>query len=112
MEMAEDELNNECICWVSALLRIDGPTGRLLLHMDNLTLHELTRKRQFAADLFDMEVPFAVPLRIAEELGLPVENHAIAPGRYPILDDGEFTTLSLRLLKRKIVSFPGLRVAA
>ncbi len=97
---------------VPAYLRMDVPTGRLLLHVDDRAITPAIRKLHFPPPGFTVLRPYFLPTRIGDQLGLPEPDYRIATGTYPVLDDGTFTTLSLRLVSAGARTRSRLRTAA
>jgi hypothetical protein len=97
-----------CNYCIMGYLRIDIPTGRLLLHFPISWINEHLRQRFFNNQLFRMDDDFVVPKSIAKGLGFTKEAVKIERGTYPILDDEQFLTLSLRtsVTATKMADFP------
>ncbi len=89
---------------VPAYLRLDAPTGRLLLHFEDRAITPEVRRRHFPPGGFTLLHPYRLPPRLAEHLHLECRHYQLGAGTYPLLDDGTFTTLSLRLTLRDRIS--------
>ena len=101
-----------CATVLPAYLRLDRPTGRLLLHFDTDAITEAVRQQHFPADRFRVPASYRLPSWVVRGLELPAGVYRIVPGEYPALGDGEFTTLSVRITTAVTVRIPGLGVAA
>ena len=99
-----------CATVLAAYLRLDRPTGRLLLHFDTTAITEGVRQQHFPADRFRVPASYRLPSWVVRGLELPAAVYRIVPGEYPALGDGEFTTLSVGLTTA--VGVRALRVAA
>ena len=99
-------LRGACTQVVTAYLRVDVPTGRLLLHVLSEGLDPEVRRRHFPQTGFTVREAYTLPEWVREALGLAPGRYRIAPGRYPTLEDGTFHTLSLRLTQREAVCRP------
>ncbi|MBB4078464.1 hypothetical protein GGR28_001077 [Lewinella aquimaris] len=82
---------------VRGYLRIDPPTGRLLIHFTNESLGEEIRQKHFPPAGFSLGHEVQLPNWLVAALRLPAGRHRIEAGSYPTLDDGTFTTLSVRI---------------
>jgi hypothetical protein len=92
------EINNtRCGNCLSAYLRQDLPTGRLLLHFISSSVDQKTYERFFSKQTFCMEDDFVLPSMIANKLNLANAPVIIEKGTYPVLEDDRFLTLSLRV---------------
>ncbi len=89
---------------VPAYLRLDTPTGRLLLHFENRAISVEIRRHHFPRGGFTVLHPYHLPPRFVEDLQLEGGPYQIEGGTYPLLDDGTFTTLSLRLTMRRRIT--------
>ncbi len=99
-----------CAVVLPAYLRLDRPTGRLLLHFDATAITEAVRRQHFPADRFRVPCSYRLPSWVVRGLELPAAVYRIVPGEYPALGDGEFTTLSVGI--STAVGVRALRVAA
>lgn len=95
-----ESLRRTCDCqhWVSAYLRVDAPTLRLLLHIRAASISDSTRDIFFPTSGFVVQHPYRLKTSLIDQLGLEGEEILIAPGNYPILAVDDFTLLSLRLV--------------
>lgn len=84
-----------CVDRVSAYLRWDGPTERVLLHFIAATITDDVRDRHFINGFFRIEAAYELEEEVRYELGL-AEGVALQPGRYPVMDDEDLLTVSLR----------------
>ena len=103
-------LHKSCATVLLAYLRLDRPTGRLLLHFDTGAITEAVRQHHFPADRFRVPCSYRLPSWVVRGLELPAAVYRIVPGRYPTLGDEAFTTLSVRITTA--VGVRALRVAA
>jgi len=85
---------NNCLV---GYLRVDIPTGRLLLHFPIFLIEGKLHQRFFNNQLFRMDDDFVVPKSIARSLGFRKEMVTVERGTYPILNDEQYLTLSLRV---------------
>ena len=109
----DDELHrHNCPRFARAYARVDPLTGRLLLHFVNASIDAETELIHFHDGSFTVEHAYALPRRIARSLDLPPGEYRIASGNYPLLEDEEFTTLSLRIVQPKVLRLPRAKVAA
>ncbi|CAH0999752.1 hypothetical protein LEM8419_01052 [Neolewinella maritima] len=102
----------DCARVVEAYLRIDVPTGRLLVHFTNTSIAPDTRQQHFSGAVFTVRDSYRLPSWVVEQLGLPPSVYRITPGRYPSLEDDAFTSLSVRLSGSVTVSLSVDRLAA
>ncbi len=86
-----------CATVLPAYLRLDRPTGRLLLHFDTSAITKTVRQQHFAADRFRVPCSYRLPSWVVRGLELPAGVYRIVPGEYPVLGDDAFTTLSVRV---------------
>lgn len=91
--------NSSCNCkdCLACFLRIDAPTGRLLIHLPVTSISKTARQRFFSADTFRIDDPFYLPKAISAALAISANGYYIDKGEYPLLDDAHFLTVSLRL---------------
>jgi len=82
-----------------AYLRIDQPTGRLLIHFLHQSMSEGCLNYFFGKGLFRMKDGFVLPTSVSSALMLTSERGAcrVEKGDYLILNDDHFLTVSLRL---------------
>ena len=99
-----------CATVLLAYLRLNRPTGRLLLHFDATAITEAVRQQHFPADRFRVPCSYRLPSWVVRGLELPAAVYRIVPGGYPALGDGEFITLSVGITTA--VGVRALRVAA
>jgi|GEM_PF-2029107 len=99
---------------VSAFLRLDAQTGRLLIHFLGCSISETVRQKYFSDGSFLMESGYPLGGQVARELNLVEGDHWISTGNYPLLDDGEMLTVSVSIgrLIALPAAFPALRIAA
>ena len=95
--------DTDCAAVVEAYLRLDRPTGRLLLHFSNDSINDTIRAQHFADGRFTVADSYRLPSWVVRELELPAAVCRIAPGRYPVLADDCFTTLSAGLTTAAVV---------
>ncbi len=101
-----------CAVVLPAYLRLDRPTGRLLLHFDTSAITETARGQHFANDRFRVPCSYRLPSWVVRGLDLPAGVYRIVPGEYPVLGDGVFTTLSVGITTAVTARMRGLGVAA
>ncbi|MCP9235690.1 hypothetical protein [Lewinella sp. JB7] len=82
---------------VTAYLRRDALTGRLLVHFRRLTVTEAVRRHHFRHGVLTLTDPYRLPQDIVEGLRLPPGDYYLGAGDYPTLDDDFFHTVSLRI---------------
>ena len=82
-----------------AYLRIDKPTGRLLIHFLNQSMSQGCLNYFFGQGVFKMKDGFILPTSVSSALMLNSERGAcrVEKGDYLILSDDHFLTVSLRL---------------
>ena len=97
MRAISEVTNTGCSNCLTGYLRIDIPTGRLLLHFPIFLISGKLHQRFFNNQLFRMDDDFVIPPTIAKNLGYTKDVVIIERGTYPILNDEHFLTLSLRL---------------
>ena len=95
-----------CRSIVPAYLRMEWSTQRLSIHFLTHAMSERTRRRYFADDVFRMPSGFNFSPEVVEELGLPAEAFHLTPGSYPILDMGQFLTISVPVAAGKLIFTP------
>ena len=106
------KLRPACGPSIPAFVRLDAPTGRLLLHLESCAISPMLRRRHFADGLLRVADACRLSATLVTDLGLPEEPFYIAPGRYPVLDDGTFLTLSLALAREEALAPTVLSSAA
>lgn len=87
-----------CPARLPAYLRVDAPTGRLLLHLDRTALAPQLYRRHFPDGRLWLPGPVPLPAEVLHALGQPGPR-CLPPGRYPTLEDEHFITLSLPLAR-------------
>ncbi|MTB50705.1 hypothetical protein [Lewinella sp. W8] len=87
----------QCDNLVAAYLRLDPPTGRLLLHFLGCSISPDCRQRFFANRSFRIEDDFPLPIPVMDALNLGGHSFYLERGDYPLLEDDHFLTVSLRL---------------
>jgi hypothetical protein len=94
-------LSKECRS-VQAYLRIDLPTGRLLLHFVTGSLATPCAMRHFANNSFRIEEDFQIPMPVVKALALDGGYQSIfmEKGIYPTMQDANFYTVSIRLRRQ------------
>ncbi len=97
---------------VSAYLRVDRQTGRLLVHFLECSINPAVRDAHFRDDRFRVTDGYRLDPSVVAALGLPAGNHRIYPGSYPVMDDEHLLTVSLRLGEAAVLSIPEQRLAA
>lgn len=97
-------LTPSCSDRVSAYLRLDPYSGRLLIHFLTCSISDAVREKHFAEDRFMVEDGYPLGGQMARELRLVGDDHWINAGNYPLLDDGELLTVSVRV--RQLVELP------
>jgi hypothetical protein len=111
MELAASAPLLACGSSLLVRARIDPPTDRLLLHISPDTLTPALRARYFRDGYFGLPRAFAVPTTVLRAIGKDGDDYRIPGGRYPMLDDGTFLTLSLPLRDRQSLLRPLRRAA-
>lgn len=101
----DDQAGADCKCCINAFARIDGPTGRLLLHLDPNSLSTAVRKQHFGGGSFTVETAYPLPEVVSTSLKLP-QGTRIGRGTYPCLEDEHFLTLSLRVAATDVHTLP------
>ncbi|WP_116125001.1 hypothetical protein [Lewinella sp. IMCC34183] len=96
---------------ISAYLRRDAPTGRLLVHFNRAGLTPFLRRRYLSDGCLFLPEPGPLSGGVREALDLDAP-YDLAPGRYPGLEDDHFLTFSLGLARRAAGDPPHLRAAA
>lgn len=97
MDMMPKISNSGCENCLPGYLRLDLPTGRLLLHFVASSVDQKIYQRFFQKQTFRMDEDFLLPANIVKLLKLPQRTVIIEQGAYPVLNDDRFLTLSLRI---------------
>ncbi|WP_020568812.1 hypothetical protein [Neolewinella persica] len=97
MRVISGTTHNGCNNCLRGYLRVDIPTGRLLLHFPTSLIKGNLQQRFFNNQLFRMDDDFVIPTSIAKNLGYTGETVKIRRGTYPVLNGEQFLTLSLRI---------------
>lgn len=92
---------------VVAYLRIDKPTGRALVHFVRNSIPEVSWRLCFAKGLFSVSDDYSLSTGVIEALGWKGNKYEVTKGFYPLLEDAEFITASLRI--KKYVSSPSIQ---
>jgi hypothetical protein len=108
MRVISEVTHDGCSNCLTGYLRVDIPTGRLLLHFPISLIKGNLQQRFFNNQLFRMDDDFVIPKSIAKGLGFTRETVKIECGTYPILNDEQFLTLSLRVcvVATKVADLP------
>ena len=105
----------DCSAVATAYLRIDPPTGRLLIHILACSLSEEDRAFHFGDDYLTVDHSYQLSAAVRRAIGLPEGDYRISPGNYPILDDEDLLTVSVGLAQVSVRSLSpvidGLRAA-
>lgn len=82
-----------------AYLRIDQPTGRLLLHFVNSSITEQCAAYFFASGSFHITEDYILPQAVAAALcpDWQTKDCRIKSGSYPVLNDDHFVSVSVRV---------------
>jgi len=108
VSLEKSQSNRFCDNKTVAYLRIDIPTGRLLIHFLTCSFNADCADRFFRAGNFRMDDHYFLSKEIANALSLDraQQSFYVEKGNYPILIDEHFHTVSLRLSNTEASEIP------
>lgn len=82
-----------------AYLRVDLPTGRLLVHFLNSSITDECAAHFFKSGVFHISEDYILSPEVVSALypGQRIKNCRIRSGNYPVLNDDHFVSLSVRV---------------
>lgn len=99
MNLERDSSRLSCKNSLLAYLRVDAPTGRLLIHFVAESITPSCAEYFFSGGVFTLPDDFQLPAGVVAALNLDprAADYRLQKGRYLVLDDDYFATISLRL---------------
>lgn len=84
---------------IAAYLRVDEPTGRLLIHFLKSSVSAECADYFFSGGVFRVEDDYVLSAEVASALlvGEPIGDCRLLKGIYPVLSDDHFLTISVKL---------------